>query len=540
MYDSIIKCFYRGDILRKKIVMFIIIVAVVCGFMVGLKKVKIEPKEIVPNDISPTIVNEIYRDELNLPISEIDTLNPLNTKNIQVASALSFIYEPLISYKSNEEIEGVLAYEWAKIDSHTWIITLRDNVNWHGGENFTANDVIFTFDVLMNNDFTYSSNMKNVKEIEKISNNSIKIILNEKDDFFINKLTFPIIPEFYFRNDELNNDYKLNRPIGTGPYKYSNTDVNENIKLEFNSSWWKENDSKLKSVNLYKYATYGEAVKAFKSVEVDLIVTNMSEWKEKFGTIGVNAYSFENSEYEVIIPNCNNASLSENSVRRAILQGINRENIINSIYYDNASISDIPIHTNSKYSIGNAEYDLEKAKQILINAGWEQKESGWQKEINGNIQVLSFNLLVNSGSEKKMAVAEKIKNDLAELGIKITVTKTSIDNIKKYIEQDKFDLVLTSFDIKNEVMIQECVSKDNSSNYSNYNSENMENLIAKLKIDDYNYNENMYTFAQLYKNDAPYIGLYFKTSTILTNKSVKGIFEPTWSNYFRNITSFCK
>ena len=50
----------------------------------------------------------------------------------------------------------------------------------------------------------------------------------------------------------------------------------------------------------------------------------------------------------------------------------------------------------------------------------------------------------------------------------------------------------------------------------------------------------MNSFVQNYKNDAPYIGLYFKTSTMLTNKSVKGNFEPTWSNYFRNITSFCK
>ena len=61
-------------------------------------------------------------------------------------------------------------------------------------------------------------------------------------------------------------------------------------------------------------------------------------------------------------------------------------------------------------------------------------------------------------------------------------------------------------------------------------------LSALLKQKYEKNNENMYSFAQLYKNDAPYIGLYFKTSTILTNKSVKGDFEPTWSNYFRNIT----
>ena len=68
----------------------------------------------------------------------------------------------------------------------------------------------------------------------------------------------------------------------------------------------------------------------------------------------------------------------------------------------------------------------------------------------------------------------------------------------------------------------------------------MQKLLETMSESDESYNENIYMLAQMYKNDAPYIGLYFKTSTILTNKSVKGNFEPTWSNYYRNITSFCK
>ena len=526
--------------MRKKIIMLLITIVIVLGFVIGIKNVKMEPEEIYEDTSLKNVSTEIYVDELNLAISEVDTLNPLKTKNSQVASILSLIYEPLVTYESSEELEGALATEWSKLDSYTWIIKLREGVKWHSGKDFLAEDVIFTFNLLRNNDLTYSSNLKNVKEIEKLNEYSLKIILNEKDDYFINKLNFPIIPEYYFKNEGFNNEDKLNRPIGTGAYKYSSMDEEKNIKLESNFSWWKKDSMKLRRINLYRYDTYGEAIKAFKSTEVDLIVTNMSEWQEKFGTIGINSYSFENSEYELIIPNCQNMALSENSVRRAILQGINRENIINSIYNDNASISDIPIHTNSKNSINNAEYDLEKAKQILINANWNQNESGWQKDINGRIQTLNFTLLVNNESEKKIETAEKIKDDLLELGIKITVKKVSMDTIKKAIEQDDFDLILASFDIKNETEIQENVLKNNSKNYSNYSSDEMEKLLEKLRIDDKSYNENMYAFAMLYKNDAPYIGLYFKTSTMLTNKSVKGNFEPTWSNYFRNITTFCK
>ena len=497
----------------KKIVLFMITIAVVWGLVAGIKNVKLEDEEVNNENELVNITSEIYIDELYLPLIELDSLNPLKTSNSQVANILKLIYEPLVEYGSDEKLENILLQEYAKIDSKTYILKLKQNILWHDNEKFNAEDVIFTFNTLKNNAYTYSANLSNIKEINKLDDYSIKIFLENNDDYFIGKLNFPIIPKHYFNNN-LNNESKDNKPIGTGAYKYSKVDADENIILDFNTSWWKSSDAKLKKINLYKYASYGEAIKAFKSAKVDMIVTNMSDWKNKFGTIGLNAYSFENSEYEVIIPNCNNLSLKENSVRRAILQAINRANIINSIYEDNAAISDIPVHNNSRNSINNTEYNLEKAKQILINASWEQNENGWQKEINGKMQTLKFNLLVNKESEKKLQVAEKIKNDLNELGIKI--------------------------DIKSEYFVSEQIMKNSNLNYSNYNSDSMQKIIENMSLNEEKYDENINSFVQLYKNDAPYIGLYFKTSTILTNKSVKGNFEPTWSFYFRNITSFCK
>lgn len=513
--------------MRKLIVFTLAIIAIVWGLTVGLKRVPIEEAS-EENNVVET-VSENYIDELNLPLIEVDTLNPLKTNNSQVISILSFIYEPLISFKSDESLEKVLLDDFAKLDSNTWIIKLRENVLWHNGRKFTADDVVYTFNTLLNNNLIYSANVSNIKEIIKLDEHSIKIILEQGDDYFIGKLNFPIMSQV-----------EENRLVGTGPYQYEKEDKEGNVVLEFNKSWWKESSAKLQKINLYKYTSYGEAIKAFKSAKIDIIVTNMSKWKGKFGTIGLNAYSFENSEFEVIIPNCNNLALAENSVRRAILQAISRENIINSVYDDNATTCDIPIHTNSKNSINSAEYDLEKAKQILINAGWVQNGNSWQKVINGKNQILNFNLLVNSENEEKIQVAEKIKEDLLELGININIKKTSKEDLIKALLEDKFELVLTSIDVKNEFFIQEQIKKDSSKNYSNYSSKEIQKIIEEMASNTEADEDKMYSLAQAYKNDAPYIGLYFKTSTILTNKSVKGNFEPTWSNYFRNITSFCK
>lgn len=526
--------------MRKRILISLLFIAIIWGVMVGIKNVKFENLENnIDNENEASEISESYVDEIKLPLIELDTLNPLKTNNTQVAEILSLIYEPLITYQNNEELEKVLISEWAKLDSNTWILKVKDNILWHNGRKMTIDDVIFTLNILKENNLAYSSNVSNIQEIIKLDEYSVKIILQEKDDYFIGKLNFPIVSEYVLK-DNFENEEKTNSPIGTGAYKYVQTTSNGVVELKFNELWWKETNAKLQKIYLYKYASYGEAIKAFKSVKVDMIVTNMSKWQEKFGTIGLNAYSFENSEYEMIIPNCNNLALSDNSVRRAILQGINRESIINSVYLENATISDIPIHNNSKNSVNNSEYDLEKAKQILINAGWVQNESGWQKEINGKNTTLKFTMLVNENSEEKIEVAEKIKLDLQELGISLNIKKVSNEKLKSLIEEDNFELALTTLDIKNEFFIQEMIEENSKLNYANYSSKEMQEILENMKISEAYYEDNFHMLTQLYKNDAPYIGLYFKTSTLLTNKSVKGNINPTWADYYKNITSFCK
>ena len=100
-------------------------------------------------------------------------------------------------------------------------------------------------------------------------------------------------------------------------------------------------------------------------------------WNKKFGTIGINNYQYENSHFETLIPNCQRTALSEPSVRRAILHAINRENIIADVYNGMASKQDIMIHNYSWVYDKEltADYNADKAKQLLGNALWKQEDN---------------------------------------------------------------------------------------------------------------------------------------------------------------------
>lgn len=522
----------------KKVFLFFVSMGIILGliFAIGNKFTNKNEDTVESGETSV----DSYIHELNMPIMEIDSLNPLLTYNEQVSNILNLIYEPLVGISKDDSLKPVLATEWAEKDELTWIIKLRNDVKWHNGNQFTSDDVIFTINQLLSEDVKspYKENAKNISDMKKIDDYSFSITLFQKDAFFIYKLMFPILPEYYFKDVGVNNEYKNNRPIGTGAYKYIDTsNDNMTIHLKINDSWWNYDGEsvKLKDIYLFKYSTYGEAIKTYKSLETDVIVTTLTDWEKKFGTIGNNVYSYESSVFDMIVPNTLKSALSDSSVRKAILTAINRENIGDRVFNSNVTINDIPIHTRSNSYISTlvTEYSSDKAKQILINAGWTY-EGKWKK----NNITLKFDLLVNENNSEHIKSAEIIKENLEEIGININIKKVNWDNLKSSINDGNFELAMVSIDVKNELTLLDLVTEGSLYNYSKYASKAANEAISNIKN-----NCNSDTIKELekaYKSDTPYIGLYFRNNNILTNKSVKGNIEPTWWNPYENIISWCK
>ena len=472
---------------------------------------------------------------------EIDSLNPILTTNNHVSKILNLVYEPLFCIYSDESLKPILATEYAEKDDLNWIVKLKKDVSFHNGEKFTSKDVIFTINSLISDDINsvYKANVSNILSVEAIDDYSINFTLKEKDPLFIYKLVFPIIPEYYFKDGGIFDEVKNSIPVGTGAYKYVLTNDSEGyIMLKKNDKWWNNslNELKLDTIYLMKYPTYGEAIKAYKSAKVDLIVTTMSDWVKKFGTIGSNVYSFESSIYDLLIPNANNKILSDNAVRKAILYAINRENIVSKVFNSNATINDLPIHAYSKNYFSNlrSDYDVDKAKQILINGGWKNENGVWNK--NGT--KLRITILVNEGNAEQIKACEIIKDNLNDINISVTIKKVGFANFQKSLQNGNFELAIASVDIKNEYTILELLEENGLLNYSKYKSEKISETLKRINGD---YSEKNYKYLEeILKDEVPYIGLYFRNNTLLTNKSVKGSIEPYWFNFYKDITTWCK
>lgn len=522
----------------KRILAFLIILGVLIGAFVTLRENFLN-KELEPQ-AEETMSAQKDIDELNLPLIEVDTLNPLFTNNKQVSDVLKLVYEPLFDFDEKNKLVAKLASEWNEKDDLTWIIKLNKLATWHSGKDFSADDIIFSYKAIKNSENSvYKENIKNISSIEKIDSKAIQINLLAKDEFLLYKLSFPIIPKYYFEND-LQNETKNMHAVGTGPYKYDAVLDNNVIKLIANTNWWKSEKFKLNKIYLYKYPTYGEAIKAFKSTEIDVISTTMSSWKKKFGAIGINIYPYENSKFETIIPNTKNSILNESSVRRMILSGINSENIIETIYDGNGKVSNCPIPLNSYLNTyaSSKSYDVEKARQLLINAGWTNTNGEWHKEINSKKYTLAFELLVNADSEEKLETAKLIVENLKDVGVKIKIVKVKTKEYHKRIAEGRFELALATLNLNLDVDMLDLVNSASDKNFANYKNENLDKIISEINKD--NLTEKFLEIQEIYRTEAPYIGMYYNTSNVLTNKSVKGNITPTSWNIYHGITGWCK
>ena len=115
-----------------------------------------------------------------------------------------------------------LAEKWDIDDeNNTYTFHLREGVKWHDGEAFSAEDVKFTIEAIMNpdNESEIASNYEEVESITVEDENTVTFKLSEKNVAFLDYMTIGILPKHLLEGKDMQNDDYFRNPVGTGPYK---------------------------------------------------------------------------------------------------------------------------------------------------------------------------------------------------------------------------------------------------------------------------------------------------------------------------------
>lgn len=480
--------------------------------------------------------------EIKLGIANLDTMNPILSKNKNVQDIYKLIYEPLVNLSATYKAEPCLAKEWAKQGDNSYLIKLRENVRWSNGHILTSEDVRFTIDRLKDSSTIYASNVQNVVGIDIIDDYTLKINLNQEVPFFEYNLTFPILSKEYYEGEDFANTSKNTAPIGTGQFKIVETQPSY-IILERSTNWWnKEKNTVLEKITINLFSSVGELYNSFKLGNIDLISTTNTNLQEYIGSIGYSSKEIKGREHTFLALNTTNYFLSKLEVRKAISYSIDKASITTNIFENKCLTSSFPLDYGSwlcQEQDASSGYNTDQAKQILVDNGWNYRNNYWQKIEAYKTQKIALNLLVRNSDQGKVAVAQNIKEQLEAQGIRINIVLASDEQYNNLLASRTFDIALCSITLSPSPNLETFFGEGNLSNYSN---DEIRSIMSEVKntTDENIIKERYQRLMEIYKTDMPYISLYNNKYTVAYNSELVGDISPNWFYQFYGIEGWYK
>ena len=165
----------------------------------------------------------------------------------------------------------------------------------------------------------------------------------------------------------------------------------------------------------------------------------------------------------------------------------------------------------------------------MVANGWEYKNNRWQKTENYRTKRLNLSLTVNSANASRVAVAENIKAQLEQIGIKVTINKVSDSNYKNILENKNYQMILTGVYNSYSPDINRFLGTNNLENYKN---DEVANILTEVNsITEENLLKEKYKkILEIYEQEQPFIGLYRNKVTIVKSQNLAG--EIKANNYF--------
>ena len=525
---------YLKNIFISIIVILMLIAIYICVFKEG-DRTLISGKTKA-NNKSITIA-----DDIRIGIIDFDTINPIfsNNRNVQEVSRL--IFEPLFSLTEDYKLEGILAKECSKISDKTYIIKLNENILWHDGNKFDSSDVIFTINMLkeLKDNSIYYSNVENIISVDKIDEYTIKVILDNENYFFEYNLIFPIISSKYFNKENLKLESKNIKPVGTGMYYISNVN-NESILLRKNTEKNDIDKLEIETITLKKYTSLSKEIEAFKLEEIDIFTTSNLDIEEYFKNSRYSISKYINRQYNYLALNCNSTILSNKEVRQAISYAINKEEILESLFNNKYKKSNFPLDFGSyAYDVEDEliNYDINKAKSILQESGWKYSEEGWTKKVDNNNLKIEFNIVINKNNQDGLRVGNKIKEQLSAVGILLNIIEASNEEYNNYLKNKNYDIIFVNSTYGYSPSLEKYFGLNN---FSNYNNKEIDSILKQEDIFNYDkeIKEKYKRIIEIYKEDMPYISLYYNTNSMIYSSNLKGNIRPNSYNLFYGIENW--
>ena len=519
-----------GNIFKYLFALFAIGIIVFAGYTIydNNKKKEEESKQVAEEKAKEDITNKVT--DIRIGITNYDNINPIITNNKDILNLDFLIFEPLFNISSDYKLEACLATSSSNIGNNTYVITTNAATTFSDGTIFTSNDVEFTINKIKESNSIYKANVEHIVSTEIIDATTIKINLDTEIPFFEYLLTFPILSSNYYVEDDFFTTEKA--PIGTGMYMISDFSGGS-ITLSKNPKYRSLEELKpfIETIKINLYSSKGEEFNSFKISNIDMLSTTNLDYTNYVGTLGFIEHAYPGRNFDFLAFNCKDNILSKREVRQAIAMCINKDNIISSVFNNKVLKANYPLdYGNYLYNSNSnkVDHNVEQARKILEEAGWENISGRWSKKEDGRTIKLEIKISVRSEDIDRMAVCNLIKQQLESMGIIVNIEEISNEKYLDYIENKDYQVLFTG--------IVNSFSPDltyffGDGNVLNYNNQEMKSLLntAQTATSISDLKDKYQRIYNIYSQDIPFVGLYRNKNIMLTSQNLVGTFTP--NNY---------
>lgn len=469
-------------------------------------------------------------------IGDASYLNPVLASDNASSTINGLVFNGLVKYNDQIQMIGDLAEKWEiSKDGLVFLFHLRKNVRWHDGQPFTSEDVLYTYERLIDPEVKtpFASSYDKVKKVEIVDAYTIRITYKEPFVPALESWGTGIIPKHVFggvKGKAFNEHPANKKPIGTGPYKFKEWKVDEKIVLEANPDYF---DGK-PHIARYLFRIIPDNAVEFlelrnKTIDTMILTPDQYHAYPEFFE-GYTKFRFPRGAYTFVGFNLNHQLFKQKRIREAIAHAIDKKELVDSVLLGMGQYATgpfLPLSWAFDPDIKDFEYQPELAKKILSEEGWQDTNRDGFLEKDGKI--FEFTLITNQGNKMRSLSAEIIQQQLKKFGIKMNIRIIEWSTfIKNFVDKHNFDAIILGWNLTPDPdaysIWHSSQKKEGQYNFVSYENPEVDRLLEEGRK-TFNLNKRKMIYRRIHRlihDDIPYIFLYYPDNLPVIHKRFKG------------------
>jgi peptide/nickel transport system substrate-binding protein len=486
--------------------------------------------------------------------ADAEVLNPVLSVDNASNHVIQMMFNAMVTM-SPHDLTSVpdLAESWdVSEDGKSFTFHLHKGVTWHDGEPFTAEDVKFTYETILNDKVNSPkradlASILTPEQIVVLDDYTVQFNLSQVDAAFLCcKANYYIIPKHILGDlepEELNSaEFNTLAPVGTGPFMFREWVKDDHVALVKNPNYFKEEpNADFWYMKVVEDATVEFAQLQTGEVDYSENVT-ASLWEEALQQEHLNCETYPQFSFTFYIYNLDpekTTLFQDVRTRRALLYAVDREALVESILFGLGTVAHSVIPgiswAHNPDNEPRYEYAPDKAAELLDEVGWRDENGDGIREAHGVEGVadgtkFSFELRTNAGNTEREGDIVAIQQYWAEIGVNARPTPIEWNALLAQLtETYDYEMILVGFGWDpdpDQKSMWHTDSYGGGYNMNKYSNERVDELLdaALQTVDQEERKTYYYEMQQILAEEVPAPILYFKEGTGCANQRLHDIY----------------